>query len=358
MATEILMPALSPTMEEGTLAKWLKKEGDAVKAGDIIAEIETDKATMEFEAVDEGILGKILVSEGAQGVKVNTPIAVLVEEGESADDVKAEAPKAEAAPAKAKSDDADTAKSDDAPAASAVEQVKTPQPDGSPDWPEGTKMKSMTVREALREAMSEEMERDETVFLMGEEVGEYQGAYKISQGLLDKFGARRVVDTPISEIGFAGIGTGAALAGLRPIVEFLLVIAIGSAVGDSLFYPDVPLIPAMLAILLVVLFNKAVDQMILRSDRMTRVLEGEPQIVVTDGRLHYDRLRSQGISMSELFMKLRDKGVTDLSEVHLAVLEPNGMPSVLTHGRKDQAQALALFHPPAVSHDRITPPPA
>ena len=221
MATEILMPALSPTMEEGTLAKWLKKEGDAVKAGDIIAEIETDKATMEFEAVDEGILGKILVSEGAQGVKVNTPIAVLVEEGESADDVKAEAPKAEAAPAKAKSDDADTAKSDDAPAASAVEQVKTPQPDGSPDWPEGTKMKSMTVREALREAMSEEMERDETVFLMGEEVGEYQGAYKISQGLLDKFGARRVVDTPISEIGFAGIGTGAALAGLRPIVEFM-----------------------------------------------------------------------------------------------------------------------------------------
>ncbi|MTH64689.1 pyruvate dehydrogenase complex E1 component subunit beta [Paracoccus shanxieyensis] len=221
MATEILMPALSPTMEEGTLAKWLKKEGEAVKAGDIIAEIETDKATMEFEAVDEGILGKILVSEGAQGVKVNTPIAVLVEEGESADDVKAEAPKAEAAPAKAKSDDVDTAKSDDAPAASAVEQVKTPQPDGSPDWPEGTKMKSMTVREALREAMSEEMERDETVFLMGEEVGEYQGAYKISQGLLDKFGARRVVDTPISEIGFAGIGTGAALAGLRPIVEFM-----------------------------------------------------------------------------------------------------------------------------------------
>ncbi|WP_196216785.1 DUF421 domain-containing protein [Paracoccus shanxieyensis] len=142
------------------------------------------------------------------------------------------------------------------------------------------------------------------------------------------------------------------------IVEFLLVIAIGSAVGDSLFYPDVPLIPAMLAILLVVLFNKAVDQMILRSDRMTRVLEGEPQIVVTDGRLHHDRLRSQGISMSELFMKLRDKGVTDLSEVHLAVLEPNGMLSVLTHGRKDQAQALALFHPPAVSHDRITPPPA
>ncbi|WP_374303544.1 pyruvate dehydrogenase complex E1 component subunit beta [Paracoccus sp. (in: a-proteobacteria)] len=212
MATEILMPALSPTMEEGTLAKWLKKEGDAVKSGDIIAEIETDKATMEFEAVDEGILGKILVSEGSQGVKVNTPIAVLVEEGESADDVKAPIPAAPAAPAEARSE---------APAASAVEQVKTPQPDRSPDWPEGTKMKTMTVREALREAMSEEMERDETVFLMGEEVGEYQGAYKISQGLLDKFGPRRVVDTPISEIGFAGIGTGAALAGLRPIVEFM-----------------------------------------------------------------------------------------------------------------------------------------
>ena len=212
MATEILMPALSPTMEEGTLAKWLKQEGDAVKAGDIIAEIETDKATMEFEAVDEGILGKILIAEGSQGVKVNTPIAVLVEEGESADDVKTEAPKTEAAPAEAKSE---------APAASAVEQVKTPEPDRSPDWPEGTRMKSMTVREALREAMAEEMERDETVFLMGEEVGEYQGAYKISQGLLDKFGPRRVVDTPISEIGFAGIGTGAALAGLRPIVEFM-----------------------------------------------------------------------------------------------------------------------------------------
>lgn len=212
MATEILMPALSPTMEEGTLAKWLKKEGDAVKAGDILAEIETDKATMEFEAVDEGILGKILIGEGSEGVKVNTPIAVLIEEGESADDIKAEAPKAAAAPAEAKAE---------APAQSAVETVKTPEPDLSPDWPEGTKMKTMTVREALREAMSEEMERDDSVFLMGEEVGEYQGAYKISQGLLDKFGPRRVVDTPISEIGFAGIGTGATLAGLRPIVEFM-----------------------------------------------------------------------------------------------------------------------------------------
>ncbi len=208
MATEILMPALSPTMEEGTLAKWLVKEGDSVKSGDIIAEIETDKATMEFEAVDEGILGKLLIAEGTQGVKVNTPIAVLVEEGESVD--AAPAPKAEPAPA-------------EAPAAPAQAAAPAPAPvaDQSPDWPEGTPMKTMTVREALREAMEEEMSSDETVFLMGEEVGEYQGAYKISQGLLDKFGPRRVVDTPISEIGFAGIGTGAALAGLRPIVEFM-----------------------------------------------------------------------------------------------------------------------------------------
>ncbi|RMC37704.1 pyruvate dehydrogenase complex E1 component subunit beta [Paracoccus alkanivorans] len=217
MATEILMPALSPTMEEGTLAKWLKKEGDEVKAGDIIAEIETDKATMEFEAVDEGILGKILIDEGSEGVKVNTPIAVLIEEGESADDIKAPAPVA-AAPEDDKgghpNDTGQTIqRAEAAPAA--------PQADRSPDWPEGTPMKTMTVREALREAMEEEMDRDETVFLMGEEVGEYQGAYKISQGLLDKFGPRRVVDTPISEIGFTGIGTGAALAGLRPIVEFM-----------------------------------------------------------------------------------------------------------------------------------------
>ncbi|WP_304613748.1 pyruvate dehydrogenase complex E1 component subunit beta [Paracoccus sp. (in: a-proteobacteria)] len=215
MATEILMPALSPTMEEGTLAKWLKKEGDTVKSGDVIAEIETDKATMEFEAVDEGIMGKLLVAEGTQGVAVNTPIAVLVEEGEDAD--AAPAPKAEAKPAEAPKKD-DGAQ----PGESAIEEVVTPQPKPrSPDWPEGTKMKTMTVREALREAMAEEMDRDETVFLMGEEVGEYQGAYKISQGLLERFGPRRVVDTPISEIGFAGIGTGAALAGLRPIVEFM-----------------------------------------------------------------------------------------------------------------------------------------
>ncbi|CAM3214513.1 pyruvate dehydrogenase complex E1 component subunit beta [Paracoccus nototheniae] len=217
MATEILMPALSPTMEEGTLAKWLKKEGDTVKSGDIIAEIETDKATMEFEAVDEGIMGKLLVAEGTAGIAVNTAICVLLEEGESAD--AAPAPKAEK-PAEARADDSD--KPDGQPGQSAIEEVKTPQPKPrSPDWPEGTKMKTMTVREALREAMTEEMERDETVFLMGEEVGEYEGAYKITQGMLAKFGHRRVVDTPISEIGFAGIGTGAALAGLRPIVEFM-----------------------------------------------------------------------------------------------------------------------------------------
>ena len=213
MATEILMPALSPTMEEGTLSKWLVKEGDEVTSGQIIAEIETDKATMEFEAVDEGTVGRILVAEGTAGVKVNTPIAVLVEEGESAD--AAPAPKAEpeapkAVPAEAK-------------APSAVDAAPHPQKaaDTTPDWPDGTPMKTMTVREALREAMAEEMRRDGNVFLMGEEVGEYQGAYKISQGLLDEFGARRVIDTPITEHGFAGIGVGAAFGGLRPIVEFM-----------------------------------------------------------------------------------------------------------------------------------------
>ena len=209
MATEILMPALSPTMEEGTLAKWLVKEGDTVKAGDILAEIETDKATMEFEAVDEGIVGKILIAEGSEGVKVNTPIAVLIEEGEDANALPAA--KAEAAPAEAP-----------AAAAPAPTQAKPAAvADTSPDWPEGTPMKTMTVREALREAMTEEMTRDETVYLMGEEVGEYQGAYKISQGLLDQFGPRRVVDTPITEHGFTGIAVGSAFAGLRPIVEFM-----------------------------------------------------------------------------------------------------------------------------------------
>ncbi|WP_420343493.1 pyruvate dehydrogenase complex E1 component subunit beta [Paenirhodobacter sp.] len=211
MATEILMPALSPTMEEGTLSKWLVKEGDSVTSGQIIAEIETDKATMEFEAVDEGTVGKLLVAEGTAGVKVNTPIAVLVEEGESAD---ADADAA-AAPAAAP---APVAAAAAAPAPAAPVAVVS---NASPDWPEGTPMKTMTVREALREAMAEEMRADETVFLMGEEVAEYQGAYKISQGLLDEFGAKRVIDTPITEYGFTGIAVGAAFGGLRPIVEFM-----------------------------------------------------------------------------------------------------------------------------------------
>ena len=212
MATEILMPALSPTMEEGTLAKWLVKEGDTVSSGDVLAEIETDKATMEFEAVDEGIVGKILIAEGSEGVKVNTPIAILVEEGESVEDAVASAP-APSAEAPAAEAAAPTAPATAAPAA--------PEVDESPDYPEGTELVSQTVREAIRDAMAEEMRGDENVFLMGEEVAEYQGAYKISQGLLDEFGAKRVIDTPITEHGFAGIATGAAFGGLRPIVEFM-----------------------------------------------------------------------------------------------------------------------------------------
>tara|TARA_R110002110_G_scaffold55242_10_gene157859 strand:- start:35 stop:1396 length:1362 start_codon:yes stop_codon:yes gene_type:complete len=209
MATEILMPALSPTMEEGTLAKWLVKEGDTVSSGDIMAEIETDKATMEFEAVDEGIIGKILIAEGTEGVAVNTPIAVLLEEGEdgSAADTVASAPAPVAA------EPAAAVASEPAPAA--------PQVDTTPDWPEGTALKQQTVREALRDGMAEEMRRDDTVFLMGEEVAEYQGAYKISQGMLDEFGPKRIIDTPITEHGFAGIGVGASFGGLRPIVEFM-----------------------------------------------------------------------------------------------------------------------------------------
>ncbi|MEN8894890.1 MAG: pyruvate dehydrogenase complex E1 component subunit beta [Yoonia sp.] len=210
MAIEILMPALSPTMEEGTLAKWLVKEGDAVSSGDILAEIETDKATMEFEAVDEGVIGKILVAEGSEGVKVNVAIAVLLEDGEDA----SAADNVAAAPAEA----ASPAAAAPAPAAAAPVAASVPQ---STDWEEGTPMKTITVREALREGMSEEMRRDENVYLMGEEVGEYQGAYKISQGMLEEFGAKRVVDTPITELGFAGIATGSAMAGLRPIVEFM-----------------------------------------------------------------------------------------------------------------------------------------
>ncbi|MBE1295293.1 pyruvate dehydrogenase complex E1 component subunit beta [Phycobacter azelaicus] len=213
MATEILMPALSPTMEEGTLAKWLVKEGDTVNSGDILAEIETDKATMEFEAVDEGVIGKILIAEGTEGVKVNTAIAMLLAEGESADDVAAapatkEAPTAEAPSAPA-------------PATAAAAPQEAPEVDETPDWPEGTVLKQQTVREALRDAMAEEMRRTEEVYLMGEEVAEYQGAYKISQGLLDEFGAKRVIDTPITEHGFAGIAVGSAFGGLHPIVEFM-----------------------------------------------------------------------------------------------------------------------------------------
>ncbi|MCK0143418.1 pyruvate dehydrogenase complex E1 component subunit beta [Aliiroseovarius sp. F20344] len=216
MATEVLMPALSPTMEEGTLAKWLVKEGDEVQSGDILAEIETDKATMEFEAVDEGTIGKILIAEGTEGVKVNTPIAVMIEDGESADDIAAaSAPAATPAPEAA-------APVAEAPAAAPVAaQPITPVVAADPEVPEGTEMRSTTVREALRDAMAEEMRSDDTVFLMGEEVAEYQGAYKVSQGLLDEFGAKRVIDTPITEHGFAGLATGAAFGGLKPIVEFM-----------------------------------------------------------------------------------------------------------------------------------------
>jgi pyruvate dehydrogenase E1 component beta subunit len=200
-------------MEEGTLAKWLVKEGDTVKSGQILAEIETDKATMEFEAVDEGVIGKLLVAEGTAGVKVNTPIAVLVEEGETVSD----APKPAAVAAVVAEAEKPVAKAADAPVPA---MPKAAQGWPHSDLPEGP-TKTMTVREALREAMAEEMRADPTVFLMGEEVGEYQGAYKISQGLLDEFGPRRVVDTPITEMGFAGIGVGASWGGLKPIVEFM-----------------------------------------------------------------------------------------------------------------------------------------
>jgi len=204
MPTQILMPALSPTMTDGKLAKWLKKEGDTVASGDIIAEIETDKATMEMEAADEGTLGKILVQEGTEGVAVNTPIAVILAEGEDASAIdEAEAPAKAEAPAP----------KTEAPAPAA------PKVAAEPDYAGETR--TMTVREALRDAMAEEMRRDDAVFLMGEEVAQYQGAYKISQGLLEEFGDMRVVDTPITEHGFAGLGVGAAFSGLKPIVEFM-----------------------------------------------------------------------------------------------------------------------------------------
>ena len=209
MTSEILMPALSPTMEEGTLAKWLVKEGDSVSAGDILAEIETDKATMEFEAVDEGTIGKILVSEGSEGIKVNSPIAILIEDGEKISEKEI----LEVSHQDVLSADTNTVgpKSRTATTELVIET----------EWTEATKVKQQTVREALRDAMAEELRRDETVFLMGEEVAEYQGAYKVSQGLLEEFGSKRIIDTPITEHGFAGIATGASFAGLRPIVEFM-----------------------------------------------------------------------------------------------------------------------------------------
>ncbi|MCF6317137.1 MAG: pyruvate dehydrogenase complex E1 component subunit beta [Marinosulfonomonas sp.] len=213
MATEILMPALSPTMEEGTLAKWLVAEGDVIESGMIIAEIETDKATMEFEAVDEGVMGKILIAEGSEGVPVNTAIAVLLEEGEDASAVPDSPASVAPAPAAPKAEIAAPTPTPAAPVAATIPQ--------EPEIPEGTEMKPTTVREALRDAMSEEMRRDEMVYLMGEEVAQYQGAYKVSQGMLDEFGERRVIDTPITEHGFTGIAVGSAFAGLKPIVEFM-----------------------------------------------------------------------------------------------------------------------------------------
>ena len=211
MPTEILMPALSPTMEEGKLAKWLVEEGQTVKAGDVIAEIETDKATMEVEASDEGKVSKLLVAEGTEGVKVNTPIAVLDGEGGAAPP-KTAAPPAAAKPSTPSASAAPAARVPASPAQAAVAE---------PAIAAGTEMVTQTMREALRDAMAEEMRRDANVFLMGEEVAQYQGAYKISQGLLEEFGPKRVIDTPITEQGFAGIGVGAAMAGLKPIVEFM-----------------------------------------------------------------------------------------------------------------------------------------
>jgi len=216
MTVQILMPALSPTMTEGKLAKWVKKEGDKVKAGDVIAEIETDKATMEVEAVDEGVIGKILVPEGTDNVAVNTPIAVLLEDGESAADVSAAAASAPAP--KAAHEDAPFVNPSCLPSATPA-QPAAAAPAAEKEWTGPTV--SVTVREALRDAMAEEMRRDGDVFVMGEEVAEYQGAYKVTQGLLQEFGDKRVIDTPITEYGFAGIAVGAAFAGLRPVTEFM-----------------------------------------------------------------------------------------------------------------------------------------
>lgn len=219
MPIDILMPALSPTMESGTLAKWLKKEGDKIKSGDVIAEIETDKATMEVEAVDEGILAKILVPNGTENVAVNTRIAVIAAEGEDAG-AAGSAPAASAPAASAPAPVAAPAAAV-APTVPAAPRTEIPAYDAGTEVPAGAEMVKMTVREALRDAMAEEMRRDDKVFVMGEEVAEYQGAYKVTQGLLQEFGARRVIDTPITEHGFAGVGVGAAMTGLRPIVEFM-----------------------------------------------------------------------------------------------------------------------------------------
>jgi pyruvate dehydrogenase E1 component subunit beta len=240
MPIQVLMPALSPTMEKGNLAKWVKQEGDAVKAGDIIAEIETDKATMEVEAADEGTLGKILVPEGTADVAVNTPIAMILAEGEDASAISGDggagkAASKGAAPARQERPEQQQKGAESAPPAarpplearapaqpkSAAAAPPKPQALPEPDVPEGTEMVTMTVREALRDAMAEEMRRDKDVFVMGEEVAEYQGAYKVTQGLLQEFGKERVIDTPITEHGFAGLGVGAAMAGLKPIVEFM-----------------------------------------------------------------------------------------------------------------------------------------
>jgi pyruvate dehydrogenase E1 component beta subunit len=228
MPIQVLMPALSPTMEKGNLAKWLKKEGESIKSGDVIAEIETDKATMEVEATDEGTLGQILIPEGTADVAVNTPIATILADGESASDlVKAPALVPQAGePSPSVAHEVASSRSpvgEGKPMISAPKAPAAPQAVAEPDpeVPEGTEMVTMTIREALRDAMAEEMRRDPDVFIMGEEVAEYQGAYKVTQGLLQEFGARRVIDTPITEHGFAGVGVGAAMAGLKPIVEFM-----------------------------------------------------------------------------------------------------------------------------------------
>jgi pyruvate dehydrogenase E1 component beta subunit len=219
MGVELKMPALSPTMEEGTLAKWLVKEGDAVKSGDILAEIETDKATMEFEAVDEGVIDKILVAAGTDGVKVGALIATMVGEGETSSPAPAASPAPVEQPTSQPTQATPTPHQMESGARDLVADVARTH--DAPEVPEGTELKSMTVRDALRDAMAEEMRRDDRVFVMGEEVAEYQGAYKVTQGLLQEFGKKRVIDTPITEYGFAGLGTGAAMGGLRPVVEFM-----------------------------------------------------------------------------------------------------------------------------------------